>query len=60
MAMPAMMLAVPSGSACWRRCHPPPSNMMDPGATELNRIFLEASWRAMFLAWLIMAAFTAL
>ena len=34
-----MKSAMPSGSACWRLCHEPPGNRIDPGATLLTRMF---------------------
>src|SRR6185503_19238575 len=51
--------AMPCGSVCWRRCHEPPGNMIEPGATLLTRMLAGASWPASALARLISAALTA-
>src|SRR6188508_883625 len=55
-----IMSAMPAGSACWRLCHEPPGNMIDPGATLLTRMLAGASCCAIALARLISAALTAL
>ena len=36
-------VAIPSGSSCWRRCHEPPGNEIEPGATLFTRMLSEAS-----------------
>src|SRR5207253_8485129 len=52
--------AMPSGSACCRRCQPPPSHKIDPGATPLTVTPLAATSRARDLTRLISAALAAL
>ena len=55
-----MKSAMPAGSSCWRRCHEPPGNRIEPGATLLTRILSRANCWASDLARLISAALTAL
>src|SRR5256885_17101422 len=52
--------AIPSGSACCRRCHPPPSQRIDLGATPFTVTPLAATSRASDLTTLASAAFAAL
>jgi hypothetical protein len=55
-----MNSAMPFGSDCCRLYHEPPGNEIDPGATLFTRMLSRARSRAIDLARLISAAFTAL
>src|SRR5579859_3082443 len=52
--------AIASGCCCTRRCQPPPSHRIDPGATELTVTPVLATSRPSDLAKLISAALAAL
>src|SRR5207237_8192018 len=52
--------AMPSGSCCCRRCHPPPSQRIEPGAMQFTVTPLDATSRASERTKLISAAFAAL
>jgi hypothetical protein len=51
---------MPTGSACWRRHHDPPSNRIEPGATALTVMPSGATSRAREEVKLISAALAAL
>src|SRR6266849_6581731 len=52
--------AIASGSACCRRCQPPPSHRIEPGATQLTVTPFDATSLASDLTKLISAALAAL